>query len=218
MVGDSAACSVYRAFLFHLLERLKLTADQRTVVVSPPQQMAEFQRHVPPVWDLKPQSEGDLGQRMQAFFEEQFGEFDLNSMHQPPCKIVVIGADCPLLGNDQLNQAFDELDNHDVVIGPSEDGGYYLIGMRGQCFPIFDNIAWSTESVLDSTLRKLADQGIGYQLLSTRRDVDEIQDLDSLMHELHTRHRRGDQDSMEQNLLTEIQNAVAPISEKHDDE
>ncbi len=95
----------------------------------------------------------------------------------PSRKVVLIGSDCPLLGSSQIEDAFDCLDRQPVVIGPSTDGGYYLIGMRDKVAEIFDDIEWSTDSVLSQTIQRLTKAQIGFELLPELTDIDEWSDL-----------------------------------------
>ena len=65
------------------------------------------------------------------------------------------------------------MDENDVVIGPSTDGGYYLLGMQGSLVEVFDNIDWSTSSVLEQTIQRVNQQGKSHALLAERTDVDD---------------------------------------------
>ena len=87
-------------------------------------------------------------------------------------KIIIIGTDCFELSSFILLDAFTALDEKEVVIGPSEDGGYYLLGMR-QFFPfLFEEKAWSTDSVYSSTVQQLVIQNIRYEILPILNDID----------------------------------------------
>ena len=91
-------------------------------------------------------------------------------------KIVIIGSDCFELTNAIIDNAFIALNEHDVVIGPATDGGYYLLGMR-QFFPfIFDDKHWSTEYVFTETTEDLDNHKISYAVLQQLTDVDTEED------------------------------------------
>lgn len=92
-------------------------------------------------------------------------------------KVVLIGTDCPLITPSYIRTAFDRLDSHDVVLGPVEDGGYGLIGIKESVPDIFEGIEWSTDQVLSETCRRLNEAGIGYSLLPLIWDVDRPEDL-----------------------------------------
>ncbi|MFN9199223.1 MAG: TIGR04283 family arsenosugar biosynthesis glycosyltransferase [Planctomycetaceae bacterium] len=91
--------------------------------------------------------------------------------------VVVIGTDCPGLTAGTLRQAAEGLLTHEVVLGPAEDGGYYLIALRQPQPALFTNIEWGTERVLAHTLEKCRGLGLGVQQLAPLADVDEPEDL-----------------------------------------
>lgn len=116
-----------------------------------------------------PQQGADLGRRMENAFRKCFA---LGYR-----EVVVIGTDTPWMGVERLGRAFAELRTNDVVIGPAEDGGYYLLGMRKMVMEIFRGIPWSTESVLDLTLKKIAGLKLRTRLLRRDFDLDRPEDL-----------------------------------------
>lgn len=111
------------------------------------------------------QGEGDLGQRLERAFDDCFG--------QGARSVMVIGTDCPDNRAPVMVNGFRLLDTHPCVIGPAEDGGYYMIGLSRPQPRLFRNIPWGTGDVLDRTL-EAADSFI---LLETLSDVDEPEDL-----------------------------------------
>ncbi|MBV1952771.1 MAG: TIGR04282 family arsenosugar biosynthesis glycosyltransferase [Cycloclasticus sp.] len=111
----------------------------------------------------------DLGEKMQNSFK--------NGQKEGFDKVVLIGSDLPDISPEIIQKGFDELENHEVVFGPAEDGGYYLVGMTKPHFCIFKNKQWSTETLLKETLNELEEKGVGYSLLETLNDVDSIEDL-----------------------------------------
>jgi rSAM/selenodomain-associated transferase 1 len=118
--------------------------------------------------ELYEQTRGDLGRRMAHALE---------SASQTSQPLVLIGADCPALSADDLEEAFDLLDQgSEVVLGPAEDGGYYLVGMRGLYPFIFDDIPWSTSAVLGMTQTRLNSRGVKWQCLAPHRDLDTADD------------------------------------------
>ena len=84
-----------------------------------------------------------------------------------------------------IDQAFDSLERHPVVLGPSCDGGYYLVGMRTNCQEIFEGIPWSTSRVLEETIARLNQSEVGFELLPEMSDVDDVEDLARLMSDLN---------------------------------
>lgn len=117
-----------------------------------------------------PQCDGDLGQRL----ERAVGECFENGCQ----RVVVVGTDCPTLSELIVRQAYDHLRDHDVVIGPAADGGYYLIGLSKHVSSLFRDIAWSTDQVLEQTLAAAIQFGLSIALLPTLEDVDRPEDLE----------------------------------------
>ena len=110
----------------------------------------------------------DLGERMKNAFAENFE----SGME----KVVLIGTDCPSLEGIHLAQAFEALDQSDLVLGPARDGGYYMIGMKRRADFLFEGITWSTELVLSQTLALAAAQGMQTSLLPVLEDIDTLED------------------------------------------
>ena len=111
----------------------------------------------------------DLGERMAAAFAAAFAE--------GATRVAVIGTDCPGLTAEILTQALAGLAAYDVVLGPAADGGYYLLALRQPCLALFQNIAWSSATVLADTLALAAGLGLSVALLPTLHDVDTAEDL-----------------------------------------
>ena len=118
---------------------------------------------------LLPQEGDDLGTRMSAAVQKAF---ELG--HR---RVILTGTDLPTLTRTHLTQALDHLNTHDVVLGPTADGGYYLIGVRGPVPQLFQGIAWSTGGVLEETRKAAAAQGLSVALLPECHDLDTVEDL-----------------------------------------
>ena len=108
----------------------------------------------------------NLGERLAHAFESSFA--------RGAAKAVAIGGDCPYLNQPVFKLLDTNLRENDVVIGPSSDGGYYLIGMRECCSELFDSIDWSTDKVLDQTIERMNLADIKYSLLPELEDVDDL--------------------------------------------
>ncbi len=109
---------------------------------------------------------GDLGERMQTAFSEVLMTYN---------RVVITGTDSPAFPPHLFQQAFDGLETHDLVVGPAEDGGYYLIGLRKVLPEVFTGIDWGSSAVLQQTLVKLGHRTA--LLLEKQYDVDEPEDL-----------------------------------------
>ena len=113
--------------------------------------------------------EPDLGRRMKAAFE------DLLPLYH---KVAIIGSDCPYLSPAFIDEAFVALDTVDVVLGPSNDGGYYLLGMQSMTASLFKDISWSTSEVLGQSLDKLWLAGKSFVKLDYLDDIDVYADYE----------------------------------------
>ena len=120
-------------------------------------------------WRYRPQGDGDLGQRMARAFE--------NSFQEGSTATVVIGSDCPALIADLVIAAFGHLSSNRAILGPANDGGYYLVGLSRAVPELFRSIAWGTETVLAESLQVLKHIGIKSALLNPLDDLDRPEDL-----------------------------------------
>jgi hypothetical protein len=118
-------------------------------------------------YEHKIQTGEDLGEKMKNAFYETL------QIHSPVC---IIGTDCPFLTREILNEAFLSLENFDYCIGPSLDGGYYLLGLNFYNSFWFENIKWSTPEVYPTTLQKAKQLNLNGYILPTLRDIDTIED------------------------------------------
>lgn len=118
-----------------------------------------------------PQGRGNLGDRMKRLFQIA-----------PPGPVVIIGADIPGITSVLIAKAFRALGDHDMVLGPAVDGGYWLVGLKrsGRTCPagLFKNVRWSTQHALADTVATLPDARIAF--IDTLRDVDTAHDLKAL--------------------------------------
>lgn len=132
---------------------------------------AEIRHWLRPGWSARPQEAGDLGARMSAAFEEAFAE--------GAQRVALIGSDCPEILDTDIQAAWDALREHDVVLGPALDGGYWLIGLRQPQPALFNGVSWSTGAVLRETLDRVSRAGLRAFLLRTLRDIDTEEDWQS---------------------------------------
>ncbi len=121
---------------------------------------------------LSRQVSGNLGERMQAAF--------LDAFQTGANRVVLIGTDIPQVRTDHLEQAFDALAKNDLVIGPSTDGGYWLIGTN-RPVDLFKGIQWSTDAVFGQTLALAKEQGLRAKALSPLKDIDTVEDLKQVL-------------------------------------
>ena len=166
LLGESGAAGLYEGLLRSTLE-MAVNSDLCPVDLwcSPTMAHPFFQQCRQQYGvELNQQTEGDIGCRMSHALEYTSRSSRL---------LVLIGADCPALSADDLEEAFDLLDRGtEVVLGPAEDGGYYLIGMSGLYPFVFGDVPWSTPTVLDLTKTRLKSQQVKWQCLTAHRDLD----------------------------------------------
>lgn len=170
-VGPEKALEIYLHLLRHTRQVTQGLPVQKRVYyaekVNPDDLWPneEYQKRV--------QQPGDLGQRMEAAFETAFAEGYTS--------VLIIGSDCLQLTSDIILRAFRELEQHEVVIGPALDGGYYLLGMKHLHPELFREKQWSTERVFPDTLYDIERLGLSHALLPRLSDIDYAEDLDELL-------------------------------------
>lgn len=167
---------LYKAFVLDILECAMKGNWQLQVFFYPPEKETEIKKMFGNYHEYRPQRGSDLGVRMKSAFIDCFSEGYKS--------VVLIGSDFPDLPLKIIEDAFAVLDNpSDAVIGPTVDGGYYLIGFRYDKFlpAIFEGLTWSTASVFLETLKILQNCGHQTEIIQEWQDVDTRDDLINLM-------------------------------------
>ncbi len=164
-LGEQAALEIYTLLVAHTAAVSKGVHAAKWVYYS--KEIAVNDLFDEGDFDKRVQKGPDLGERMANAFREGFQEG-----YQ---KVLIIGSDMYDLDASEIDRAFLELDEHDYVIGPAQDGGYYLMGMKTLHDSIFSRVDWSTEHVLNQTLEKI--EGSKVKLLETKNDIDTYEDL-----------------------------------------
>lgn len=166
-LGEQAALEVYRQLLTHTRNVTKSLQCRRQLWYSDYIDNGDSweKKH----YEKKLQKGNDLGERMKDAFRRAFGE--------GAERVVVIGSDCAELTSEHIRNAFRELKRHEIVIGPSRDGGYYLLGMTAFYPALFEDIPWSTSGVYDETVARIKERGRSYEKLALLNDIDTKEDL-----------------------------------------
>lgn len=167
-IGDQNALEIYVQLLEHTKKVALETPYDKQVLYSEAintndmWEAASFQK--------KLQVGEDLGDRMYNAFQGGF-----NAGYE---KIVIIGSDLIALESSDISTAISKLDDNDIVIGPAEDGGYYLLGMKKVPENIFTNKEWGTDTVLADTLLDITN--LKYHLLKEKNDIDTYEDIKNI--------------------------------------
>ncbi len=175
---EEHALALHRALVEDTLEHLS-SVDRpglsRTLLLSEPLD-DEGDLHIPEGWSTGVQAGGELGERLASFFYTSFRE---GTGH-----IVVLGSDSPTLPKEVVDEAFDHLERAKVVLGPAEDGGYYLLGCSEWIPELFQNIPWGSSEVLEKTVAALGARNLEADTLIPWYDIDRATDLEKLREEI----------------------------------
>lgn len=166
-VGELTALNIYKDLLAHTKHIAQQTNADRFVFYT--EKIEENDLWPTSDFNKFVQSQGDLGQKMKSAFELGFQSSYEN--------IIVIGSDILELNETIINTAFDLLENKDAVVGPAEDGGYYLLGLTKMIPDLFENKLWGTDSVFNSTTSDLDKLNQNYTLLEVLNDIDYVTDI-----------------------------------------
>jgi rSAM/selenodomain-associated transferase 1 len=178
-IGPANTRALAEAFVIDTLALVMGQSAARVLVaLSPPEGRDWFARHAPGA-ELVLQPEDSFGKRILEATREAFV--------RGASRCVLIGIDTPHLAPQTLQEAFKALDSADVCIGPSVDGGYYLIGLVKDSPALFEDIPWSTPSVCELTLQRAKTAGLSVTELQTELDVDEGSDLEPFVQLLRER-------------------------------
>jgi rSAM/selenodomain-associated transferase 1 len=166
-IGEASALAIYIKLLEHTESVLRNIDSDKAVYYSV--KIRENDLWDSNIYQKHQQFGDDLGIRMQNAFK---AGFDAGYS-----KIVIVGSDLHDLQPKHITQAFDALDTNDVTIGPAEDGGYYLLGMKTLYKDVFENKNWGTETVFEDTIKNLQNESVF--LLEQLNDVDTYEDIEN---------------------------------------
>ena len=176
-LGAAGAAELYRLLAEETLRRTAPEPGdyERLLFFTPEDAQAELEQWLPGAAWIAQRGAG-LGERMAAAFDECF--------RRGARRAVIVGSDVPSLSRECVRTALQALDDHDVVLGPAHDGGYYLIGLGAPAPGLFRGVAWSTPSVLTTTVEHAGALGLGVRLLEALPDVDTLDDVRACWPEL----------------------------------
>lgn len=183
-LSESRCLKLYKAFLKDTLNIVKKIKCKRKIIAyDSPNNYPRYLKKIafessllagkhPMDFSFLKQKGGNLGQRMYNAFKY--------AVQRSVLKIVIIGSDSPDLPVSFIRSAFFALNDNDVVLGPCEDGGYYLIGLKKPCFDLFKGVEWSGNGVLKQTIKKAKRLKLKIALLKKWLDVDTPESLTRL--------------------------------------
>ena len=179
-IGHESAITLYKAFLQDLAARFAGAPFGCGWYVTPPDAWPEIAPLVAACGKARVlfQGEGDWTKRQRELF--------YGAAERGEDKVVLTASDSPHLAVEVVARAFGELDRHDLVFGPTYDGGYYLIGMRGYHDVLYD-VEMGTDTVMDEIYARTERAGLSVGSVETTFDVDEIEDLEHLRRLVATR-------------------------------
>jgi rSAM/selenodomain-associated transferase 1 len=172
VMGAEKAASLQRKMTEHTIQTNTLLSDQfpvKIMIFYTGGNLSLIKNWLGNQYDYVNQGSGDLGERLKSAFETVF--------EQGKGKVVIIGTDCPDITPIILKQGFDALNNHDLVLGPAKDGGYYLIGIKCLISELFQGISWGTETVFAETIKIGTQLGLKTAFLPELTDIDRPEDL-----------------------------------------
>jgi rSAM/selenodomain-associated transferase 1 len=170
-IGDAAAVSLYKCFVEDILSSLQCINAHTWICYYPESSIDDMPGWLGSSYFYLLQKGENLGKRLQHCFKSSFDKgFE---------KTIVLASDIPEISENIINNAFKILEYKDAVIGPSFDGGYYLVGFNKKSYAaqIFDDISWSTDLVYEETLRKIEAYKLRYSVLDKINDMDTIDDI-----------------------------------------
>lgn len=174
-IDDGLTVELYKSFILDHISTLRKIKTSLIICVQPGDKLEEFDKWLGADYSYIPQRGSDLGEKLKNAFRDTFS--------QGFKEAIVMASDSPDLPESVLLEAHRELKIHDVVIGPTIDGGYYLIGFKNTSFlpETFEDIRWSTSVVFKQTIEKFNKKGYNFHILPLWRDVDTFDDLKDLV-------------------------------------
>ena len=162
-IGAENACVAYNKLVTTLVNRLSALKEVE-LRFAPDDAANEIAPWLRPTWVAAPQGRGDLGERLRRAFDHAFAAGWE--------RVAIIGSDCPAVTERDILDSWNLLARNDAVLGPANDGGYWLIALKASAPDLFTKIHWSTAEVLKQTLAKLASTKRSCHLLRELRDID----------------------------------------------
>jgi rSAM/selenodomain-associated transferase 1 len=164
--GNEKALAIYNELLSHTFDTIAGVNCEKIIFLNDllSDSGKIFSEH-----QIQLQNGSNLGERMKNAFNLVFAKGYY--------RVIILGSDIYELTSDIINEGFQKLKTYDCVIGPSLDGGYYLLGLNHEVAGLFDDVAWGTAQVMDQTIKKLEAINMPFFQLPDLNDVDTIEDV-----------------------------------------
>ncbi len=182
--SPAESLELYKAMVEDIIDQFKdVNFCDLKLYFTPQNKKSVIEKWLGKKFELFPQIGENLGTKMHNAFIENF-----KNKYK---KVVLIGSDIPTLDMTTVIRAFTSLNNYDVTLGPCVDGGYYLIGLNKPDASLFQNIDWSTETVLQQTIDKVKNSALELNQLELKYDIDRYSDIKILWDHLEKRNLGG---------------------------
>lgn len=170
-IDENLVVELYRNFVLDIVDMLDMSGIPQVIAYSPKSAVKKFEKWLGLGRNYLPQRGNNLGHVLKNVCIDTYS-LGFN-------RVILVASDCPDLPEEILQEAIVALQDYGAVIGPSPDGGYYLIGFTQEAFSAktFQAITWSTEKVFKETISELKDQGQKVHILPEWSDVDNLADL-----------------------------------------
>jgi len=168
-IGYASSARIYKKMAETIIKNTKSKSYQQEIFYAPKKEFTSIKKWLGSDQILQPQTGRFLGMKMSKAFKKNFD--------QGKSKVILIGSDAPLIDKNLIKEALSRLDANDAVIGPSADGGYYLLGLSCYLPSLFIDIDWSTPAVFNQTISALNKAGKSYSILRKHFDIDTEEDL-----------------------------------------
>ncbi len=178
------SASLYHNFILDKINQVKNIKEAKPFIAYTPEKSEPFFKKIAPGFTLISQVGADLGMRLTNLSN--------TLLNQGYRKVVILDSDTPNLPLEYIRLALQRLDQFDIILGPCEDGGYYLIGLKSFFPEIFNEIPWSTSRVTKLTIKKAEAIGLTIFLLNEWYDVDTLKDLIRLKRDLDSKLKNRD--------------------------
>lgn len=173
VIGMEKSAGLCKAFIKDLVEK-NSNKDYDLYLSFIGRQNKESYRRMFPQAILYVQRGTNLGENLFCSFEDLLDDYS---------KVIILSCDAPQISSSTISKAYNALDSYDVVIGPADDGGYYLLGLKSPA-QIFEKLPWGSDNLLKEQIRQIKEKGLTYVYMNKEPDVDTLEELKTMKENL----------------------------------